>query len=273
MGMNKQRRIGCFLLAGATLLSAATAWAGSFTAITKPSDDVTLTFSRPGRIAKVHVKEGDAVKVEQPLVDQDRREEEVAMAMAKAEADDKTELEAQVAILEQKKIDLTRVEWAFKQGAKSQFELDEARIQVVIETARLKIAEFKKEQNRLKYEQAKVVVDKTTLRSPVTGIVKEILLKTGESVEQQSKVIRVVNLNPLWIDVPAKFAEGRLLQKGDKVLVRFQGQAQPEEALVIFVDPGADAASDTLKITVELPNPTNRRAGDQVQVEFSVNGK
>ena len=45
--------------------------------------------------------------------------------------------------------------------------------------------------------------------------------------------------------------------------------AEPVKARIIFVGSVADAASDTLRIRVEIPNPSRRMAGERVRVEVS----
>ena len=62
--------------------------AADIAAITRPSEDVTLSFVMPGRIAKVLVKEGDEVKAGQLLVQQDDAAELVQLEQLKAEAED-----------------------------------------------------------------------------------------------------------------------------------------------------------------------------------------
>ena len=80
------------------------------TAITIPSADVTLSFVQPGIISKVLIKEGDKVKAEQMLIQQD--------------------LEAAEASLAQKKVDLKRLEWAAERGSATDLEVEHSRLDV-----------------------------------------------------------------------------------------------------------------------------------------------
>ena len=63
-------------------------------AVTKPSVDVTLSFTHPGRVAEVLVKEGDQVTADQIVAKEDDTEEMAALAVAQAQADDNTRYEA-----------------------------------------------------------------------------------------------------------------------------------------------------------------------------------
>src|SRR5271154_4577645 len=65
-------------------------------AITKPSQDVILSFVRPGRVVEILIKEGDHVQKGQLLAHQDDSEEGKSLAYYQSKAEDTTQLEAQV---------------------------------------------------------------------------------------------------------------------------------------------------------------------------------
>jgi multidrug efflux pump subunit AcrA (membrane-fusion protein) len=81
-------------------------------------------------------------------------------------------------------------------------------------------------------------------------------------------VLRLVNVDPLWIDTPVPLDIGRRLTAGCKALVQLPDQAAPAEGKVIHVSRVADPASETLEVRVELPNPSTRLAGEHVTVTF-----
>ena len=66
---------------------------GWIDAITKPSQDVTLSFVRPGRVVTIKVKEGDEVQKGDVLAQQDDSEESKALALYKSKAEDMTQVE------------------------------------------------------------------------------------------------------------------------------------------------------------------------------------
>jgi HlyD family secretion protein len=251
-----------------TVVIAGAAWAEPIPAITKASDDVTLSYARNGRVAKILVKEGDTVKADQALVELDAREEAAQLAIDEAKAADQTRVTAQDAILEQKKVDLRKTQWAFDHGAKSEFELDAAKIDVVVADAQLKIAKVEHEQDQLKAGQTRAVVDKMTLRSPVDGSVAQSLVKEGEGVEPNTKVIRVVNIQPLEIEVPVPFDQARQLQKDGSVQIIFSDKTTGD-GKIKSVGEVADSASNTVLVRVSVPNPGRRPGGERVQVDFT----
>ena len=240
---------------------------GGLAAITKPCQDVTLSCSRPGLIAKVLVKDGQVVKADQPVVQQDSREEEAMLAADKSKADDITSIRAQEAIRDQSKVDLARVQYAKDHGGSTPFELDKAKIDVVVAEARVKIAEVEQEQARLKYEQTRVVVEKMCLKSPINGLVQKALVQPGEAVELNTKVIRLVNLDPLWVEVQVPAPQARGLKKDSPAKVVFSDK-QMTSGKVILIDVVGDPASETIMVRVEVANPELRQSGELVRVEF-----
>lgn len=236
-------------------------------AITKPCQDVTLSCSRPGLIAKVMVKDGQVVKIDQPVVQQDSREEEAMLAADKSKADDTTSIRAQEAIRDQSKVDLARVQYAKDHGGSTPFELDKAKIDVVVAEARVKIAEVEQEQARLKYEQTRVVVEKMCLKSPINGLVQKAMVQPGEAVELNTKVIRLVNLDPLWVEVQVPALQARSLKKDAAAKVVFTDK-QAAAGKVILVDVVGDPASETIMVRVEVANFEMRQSGELVKVEF-----
>ena len=69
-------------------------------AITMPIEDITLSFVQSGRVAKIHVKEGDLVQPGQLLVQLDDTAEQTQLLMLKEQSEDMTEVEGRRALLE-----------------------------------------------------------------------------------------------------------------------------------------------------------------------------
>ena len=127
------------------------------------------------------------------------------------------------------------------------------------------------------YEQAKVRVDRMKKVSPIAGKVEHLFVEAGESVEALGDVVRLVQIDPLWIDVPVPIEKAKRLKAGDVVPVAFLravGPAGKEEFVeddraegkVIFVAAVSDSAAAALTVRVEVPNPKGRPAGEPVRV-------
>jgi RND family efflux transporter MFP subunit len=242
-------------------------------AVTKPSADIDLSFVRVGRIAEVLVKEGDAVKAGQLLASQDDKVEQIQLLQLKAKAVDRTRIEAAAADLLQKQEDLKKIEGAKKKGAATDWEVEHARLNVKIAELSVQMAKFEHEQDRGKYDEARADLERLRLLSPVAGLVEEVSVEPGESAQPMKAAVRIIQIDPLWIDVIAPLGVAHPLKPGKTCSVFFPGQETPArgkgvEGRIIFVSAVSKAASDTLRVRVEVANPGRRPAGERVAVSF-----
>ena len=243
---------------------------------TKPSADVTLSFVQAGRIAKINFREGDLVKVGDVLVQQDDSVERVRLEQLEAESKDKTQIQASEAKLALSQVDLKKREENPK--ATTSLELEYARLNVKIAELQLRLAIFQNEQAQRKYEEAKLQIERMSLKSPIDGRIESIEgveeIETGESVNALEDVIRVVRIDPLWIDVPVPLDQTANLRNGHKAIVEFPEPGRMSaEGTIIYIAAVADAGSNTLKVRIQVPNKTNRPAGEQVKVTFSTSNQ
>jgi len=239
-------------------------------AITNPSADVTLSFVQPGRIAKIFVKEGDTVKAGRVLAQQDDAVDRARLAQLEADSKNMTNIEASKASLDQKKVDLKKRETAAALNAATELEVEHAKLDVKIAELSMELALFEHEQAVRKYEQAKLQIDNMSLESPIDGSVEKIEVETGESVNALESVVRVVQIDPLWIDVPVPLSDASTLTGDGGAEVTFRGPNQKSvEGKIVFIAAVADAGSGTLRVRIEVPNKAKRPAGEHVTVVFS----
>jgi len=262
-----RRALHLLLAAGPVCLAAACP--AGIEAITWPSEDVTLAFTMPGRVAEVLVKEHEAVTKGQLLIRLDDEAERVQLAQLRSQSEDTTRIRAAEAQLEQYKVTLRKIEDAFEKRAATEFERDKARLDVTIGELSLELAKFQHSQEALQYEEARIRVERMRLVSPIDGYVAKIQVKPGSSADAQEKILRVIKINPLRIEVPVPLGQARPIRPGDPARVKFSGtDAKTVDTKVTSVAPLADPASDTLTVVVEVPNPTGRQAGEHVEVSF-----
>ncbi len=253
----------CILLTAASQVCSA----AGIEAITRPSEDVTLSFVTAGRISRVLVKDGDTVKAGQLLVELDDEAERVQVEQLKAQAGDETRVQAADARLEQKRVELKRLEEAERPA----LEVDRAKLDVTLAELALRLAKFELEQSRLRYQEARIQLDRMRLTSTFDGKVEKLFLKPGESADRLQPVIRIVRIDPLRLDVPVPREEALAVKVGQVAQVQFREQDVPAViGKVTFIAAEADAASDTLTVRVEAPNPASRPAGEHVYVRFAL---
>ena len=110
-----------------------------------------------------------------------------------------------------------------------------------------------------------------TIISPIDGVVVERKLAPGEFIRSdKSVVLKLAQINPLNIEVIAPsrlFGSVRVGSTGRVNLAPFFTGSHP--ARVVVVDKLVDAASGTLGVRLELPNPDNKiPAGIKCTVSF-----
>jgi RND family efflux transporter MFP subunit len=252
------------LLLVACVLAAGAVRGAGIEAIARPSDDRTLSFTRPGQIAEVAVKDGDRVRKGQLLVRLDDEAEQAQLEQLKAQAADTSRIEAAKAQAQQRKVELGRL----KAAERPDLELDRARLEVTIAELSIKLAELEQRQDARKVKESAIYIQRMRLLSPIDGLVEKTFLRAGEAADKLRPIIRLVNIDPLRIDVavPRKQAAG--LKVGGAAGVRFADAKAPAGGKITFIAAEVDAASGTLTVRVELPNSQLRRAGTHVWVSF-----
>jgi RND family efflux transporter MFP subunit len=243
-------------------------------AITNPSSDRILSFVQPGRIAKVHFVEGQWVKAGQVLVQQDDSVEQIQLAQLRAASEDTTQILASDASLAQKRVDLEKIQKAAARNAATELEVEHAKLDVTMAELSLKLAKFEHEQAKRKYNEVKVQVEKMRLVSPIDGRIEKIHVEAGESINALTDVVRVVQIDPLWIDVPVPLIQAMDLATEKKARVLFPSpNSASVEGSIIYISAVADAASGTLRVRIEVPNKSNRPAGEHVEIIFPASRK
>jgi RND family efflux transporter MFP subunit len=229
---------------------------------------VKLSFVRAGQIATVLVKEGDHVKAGQLLMEQDDKAERLQLLQLKAQEEDTTRVSHAEALLAQKKTYLARLE-TVEALATTPTEIELARLDVTIAELSKHLAEFEHGQDQRKRQEFQAQVERMRLTSPISGKVEMVALQAGESAESQAPVVRVVNTDSLWVDVYVPLDQAAELKLGRAGRAVFDAAGAPAaEGRVIYIASVAEAASGTLLVRLEVPNPSGRPAGERVYVSF-----
>ena len=238
-------------------------------AFTKPKEDRMLSFVTNGRVAEVLVKEGQTVEKGRVLAKMDDEAERFEVEKLKAKAQEQTHILAASAELEQKQAFLEEVTELKKRESASKWEVKKAQLDVTIANLSLKLAEFTHIQDDRVYRAAQAQLDRMRLISPIDGKVEEIHIKPGESAQGLTDAIRVVKIEPLWIEAPVHLPEALPLKLGQSADVTFVGDTKGVvRGKITHIGAVADYGSYTLTVYVELPAGLNRPAGEEVFVSF-----
>ena len=264
--------IAVVILIGMVVCAPSTSHGEALQGITAPSADITLSFVLPGRVSKVHVGVGTTVEKDQPLVQLFDETERIQCEQLKMLSEDRTKIHAAQAELAQKRVDLQKVQQALTKGAASEWEVEHLNLNVRIAELALKSALLEQKQYRQRYAHAKSQLVRMRLVAPVAGLVEEVNVEVGESIGTLGPVVRIVQNDPLWIDVPAPVHQALDMVIGQDVWVTFPEGPASENApngRIIYKSAVADAASETLRIRIEVPNQLKRPAGERVDIAFS----
>ncbi|MDJ0784484.1 MAG: efflux RND transporter periplasmic adaptor subunit [Desulfosarcinaceae bacterium] len=241
--------------------------------ITAPNADVTLSFVVAGRVDEILVEPGIRVEKNQPLVHLFDEPEQIQVRQLRALSEDRTKILAAEAELAQKQVDLKKLQRAKAKGAASVWEVEHLHLNVRIAELALRSAKLEQEQYRRQYDHARSQLSRMHLLAPIDGLVEEVNVAAGESIGTLGPVLRIVQKDPLWIDVPVPLTRARDLELGQEAWVSFPEEAaetQTPNGKIINISAVSDAASETLRIRVEVPNPQQRPAGERVMVAFSL---
>jgi RND family efflux transporter MFP subunit len=208
----------------------------------EPAVEVKLSSPVSGIIKSIRADRGKAVSENDVLVTLDATAEQAAVELARAKLE-----------FGQRKVQ--RTEELFRDNFTSAYSVDEA-----VTEARLAQVEL---------AQARTILGQKTLRSPISGIVVDKIAEVGEFVSDD-EILRIANLNPLYIEVILPVEDWNRIQNGMKAIVRPQEPVGGEyEAVVRVVDRVVDAASATFGVRLSMPNPKNKLpAGLRCTVTF-----
>jgi RND family efflux transporter MFP subunit len=211
-----------------------------------------------GLVERLAVERGDTVQAGQPLLslraEVERANAGVADARARVEAD---VLAAQASrqLAEQK---MERAQALRSANFVSDQAVEQARAE--LELARQKFEQARSQQRIWSEERrvAEAQLALRTVRSPFAGVVVERFVNLGERVEDKP-LLRVAVINPLRVELLVPTAQYGAMSVGDRITVRPElPGAEAVSATVTHVDRVLDAASNSFRVRLRLPNPGHR---------------
>lgn len=192
----------------------------------------------PGRIATIHVKEGDSIAVGTPLIDIESpeinaklEEAQAAKDMAQSQLDKansgarpqeidmaKYQYQAAQSAADLAKVSYERVNRLTSEGLMSRQKRDEAYTNYIASEDKAKIAKAQYDlakngarnedkaaataqvkQVEGKIKEAQIAKEDANLKSPIAGVVDNVIAKTGQVVGQGVPLISIVNPDDQWV--------------------------------------------------------------------------
>jgi multidrug efflux pump subunit AcrA (membrane-fusion protein) len=175
-------------------------------AVVKPSRDAVMGFTVSTSVQEVLVSGGQAVKAGELLIRGNDIEDVAEAKFQRARADTELPVDRARAETSLAELEYQRQLEAFNQGAGSQLELDRALVTRDTSRIDLDLALLNQVLSDLQAGRAEARAAKLSLRAPFDGVVDIINVDRGQSVRDGEPVVRVVSVDPLWIDVPVETA-------------------------------------------------------------------
>lgn len=210
-----------------------------------------------GVLSRVLVERGDRVKKGQAVAQLMDDVERASADAASQRFENRAEIAAAKSAYEfaQKKADRAR-ELVDKQFISPQA-LEQADSEAKVAAMRYAQAQEQRVVARQEMAVAKAQLGLRTISSPIAGVVVDRYMSAGERVEQKP-ILKVVQIDPLRVEVVAPANRFNTIRPGSSALVTPDLTGSTERtAKVVLVDPVIDAASNTFRVRLELPNPGN----------------
>ncbi|MEO0631832.1 MAG: HlyD family efflux transporter periplasmic adaptor subunit [Planctomycetota bacterium] len=108
------------------------------------------------------------------------------------------------------------------------------------------------------------------LTAPFDGTVDIVFVDVGDSVRDTDPAVRVVSVDPLWVDVATPTEQTLDLEPGDPAWVRVRIGEEPRvlSATIVGISPVADSVTGARRVRVEASNPEGLPAGLTAFVRF-----
>lgn len=105
-------------------------------------------------------------------------------------------------------------------------------------------------------ERSSKVRTQLTIHTPIGGVLQDLAVREGMSISAGAPLASINGLQSVWLEVAVPEAQGRAIRVGQNASARLSALGgEAIEGSVTAVLPEATAASRTLRVRIELPNP------------------
>lgn len=251
-----RRRLCLGLLGVVAAVNVAAQTNASYECVITPKVSVELGSAESGVLAQLLVERGDRVAAGQLVAALDSEVEALTAELAKLRAESDVEIESSRVQMDFRSKELERLEDLRSGGAVPEQVYDEAAIERQLAMLALESTRVEKRSALVEYRRAEASLNRRRMLSPVDGVVVEIRMAQGEYVYEQTPVMTIAQIDPLYIECFVPVARYGEITEG------MSAEVQPEEpvgdiyqAQVVVVDKVFDAASRTFGVRLEMQNP------------------
>ena len=214
-----------------------------------------------GVIEALHVQRGASVKKGQALAQLSSGPERAALELARSRAMNEGEIKSASARVQITHKKFERAEELMKKSFVSANARDEAEAEHRLALEQLRVALENRRLAELEVRRAEEVLAQREIRSPVTGVVVEVMLRPGEltSSNQKEPIVKLAQVDPLNVELILPVREFGRVKVGQRAWVLPEAPVGGKHtAKVEVVDAVLDAASGTFGVRLTLANPERR---------------
>jgi RND family efflux transporter MFP subunit len=214
-----------------------------------------------GVIQTVHLKRGADVKKGQLIASLQSGPERAALDLARSRAVMEGEVKSAEARVDLARKKFERADELQKKNFVSASARDEAEAEMRLASEQLRAARENRGLAELEVKRAEEILAQREIRSPVTGVVVDVILRPGEltSSNQKDPIARLMEIDPLHVELILPLSEFGHIKAGRRATVMPEKPVGGTyQARVEVVDQMFDAASGTFGVRLSLPNPGRR---------------
>src|SRR6266704_4251450 len=191
-----------------------------FECVIEPQQIVKLASPVVGVIARLDVDRGDVVRQDQIVGKLEDGVEAARLALARARAANEYIIKTGEARLRFLRHKHERLQGLYSKSVGSLAALEEAETEADVAEQQLRDAEMNRVFAQLEVRNAEEVLNQRTLRSPIDGVVVERLLVPGEYRNEQSPILTLAQIDPLYVEVFVSTSYYGRIHIGSKAEVR-----------------------------------------------------
>jgi RND family efflux transporter MFP subunit len=229
---------------------------GTFVCLIQPKMVLKLGTPVPGLISEVLVDRGAILKKGDVVARIESSVEVATVSLAKMRAENDSAIRSGRTKMEFQRRKEDRTKQLRKNENVSIAIADEAETAARVAEIELNEADINLQLAQLELARASELLRQRTIRSPINGIVVARMLGPGEYAFDQAQLLTVSQIDPLNVEVFVPLGQFGKIRAG------MVAEIYPEEpiggrynATVTVVDQVFDAASGTIGVRLELPNP------------------
>jgi RND family efflux transporter MFP subunit len=253
-------------------LSALPAAAQEYDCLIEARQKLDIRSPVEGVIDAIHVQRGEQVKKGQLVATLFSGPERAGLELARSRAGMEGEIKSAEARLELTRKKYERADELLKKNFVSASARDEAEAEFRLASEQLRAARENRRLAELEVTRAEQVVQQREIRSPLSGIVVEVMLRPGEltASNQKDPIMKLIEIDPLHVELILPLSAFGKIKPGQRATVLPEAPVGgSHSARVEVVDQMFDAASGTFGVRLTLPNPQRRiPAGLKCKVRF-----